>query len=84
MHFEEKDQFHSLNISEVIDSEKYGYLNARTPPFLKTFEELTFSHVTITAQIGTAALTSQYSIKRRQIQLESISFCEMSNFRTVW
>ena len=26
-HFEEKDQLHGLNILEVIDSEKCGYLN---------------------------------------------------------
>ena len=28
-HFQKKDQIHSLNISEVIDSEKCGYFNAR-------------------------------------------------------
>ena len=33
MHFEKKDQLYTLNISEVIDSEKYGYLNARKLPF---------------------------------------------------
>ena len=27
-HFEKKDQVHSLNISQVIESEKCGYLNA--------------------------------------------------------
>ena len=26
-HFEEKDERHSLNISEVIDPDKYGYFN---------------------------------------------------------
>ena len=33
MHFQKKDQLHSLNISEVIDSEKSGYVNARKLPF---------------------------------------------------
>ena len=28
-HFEKKDQLHSLNVWEVIDSQKSGYLNAR-------------------------------------------------------
>ena len=32
-HFEEKDQLHSLNILEVIDSEKCGYLNPQKSPF---------------------------------------------------
>ena len=77
MHFEKKDQHHSLNISKVIESEKYGYLNARKLPFWNTFEKSTCSWVTITAQISTAGVTSQFSIKPRQIHLESISFCEM-------
>ena len=33
VHFEKKGQLQSLNISEVIDSKKYGYLNARKSPF---------------------------------------------------
>ena len=33
MHFYKKDQLDRLNILEVIDSEKYGYLNARKLPF---------------------------------------------------
>ena len=77
MHFENKDQLHSLNISKVIESDKYGYLNARKLPFWNNFEESTCSRVTITAQITTAELTSQFSINPRQIQLENISFCEM-------
>ena len=77
MHFEKKDQLHSLNISEVIESEKYGYLNALKLPFWDTFEKSTSSRVTITTQISTAAFTCQFSIKRTQIQLENISFCEM-------
>ena len=28
-HFEKKDQFHSLNILEVIDHDECGHLNAR-------------------------------------------------------
>ena len=28
-HFEEKDQLHSLNISELIDPDKSGYFNGR-------------------------------------------------------
>ena len=32
-HFEEKDQLHILNISEVIDPDKCGHFNARKPLF---------------------------------------------------
>ena len=38
VHFEKKDQPHTLNISEVIDSEKCGYLNARKLLFQNTFK----------------------------------------------
>ena len=31
--FEEKDELHGLNFSEVIDSEKCGYFNSRKPLF---------------------------------------------------
>ena len=77
MHFEKKDQLHSLNISEVTDSEKYGYLNARTLPFENTFGESLCSGVAITAEVNTVALSSQFSIKPRQIELENISFSQM-------
>ena len=33
MYCEKKYQLHSLNISEVIDLEKYGYFNARKLQF---------------------------------------------------
>ena len=33
LHFEEKDQLHSLNISKVVDPEKCRYLNAWKPLF---------------------------------------------------
>ena len=45
VHFEKKDQLHSVNILEIIDSEKYGYLNARTFPFWNTHHESTCSWV---------------------------------------
>ena len=38
-HFEEKDQLHSLNILEVIDSDKCGYLNARKFLFYNTLPD---------------------------------------------
>ena len=33
VYFEEKDQLHSLNVLEIIDSEKCGYLNPQNLPF---------------------------------------------------
>ena len=77
MHFEEKDEVHSLNISEVIDSEKYGYLNAQKVPFYNTFGQSMCSRVSITAESSTAELSSKFSIKPRQIELENISFSQM-------
>ena len=36
VHFQKKDHLYSLNILEVSDSEKCGYLNARKPLFQNT------------------------------------------------
>ena len=36
-HFEKRAQLHSLNISEFIDSEEHGYLNAGKLVFQNTF-----------------------------------------------
>ena len=74
MHFEKKDQLDSFNILEVIDSQIYGYLNARKLLFWDTFKESTCSRVPNTAEITTAALSSEFSIKVRQIELQDISF----------
>ena len=60
-----KDQLHSSNISELIDSDKYGYRNTRKLPLQNIVGQLTCSPVAITAEISTEALTSQFSIKLR-------------------
>ena len=39
MHFENKDELHGLNLLEVTDSEKCGYLNARKVLFSDTLPE---------------------------------------------
>ena len=57
MHFEKEDQLHSLNISEIIDSEKYRFLNVRKLPFQNTFGESTCSQVTMTPEISTGELS---------------------------
>ena len=41
MHFKKKGQVYNLNISEVIDSEKYGYSNARNLLLQNTLREST-------------------------------------------
>ena len=58
VHFENKYQLHSLNISEVIDSKKYGYLNARKVPFQNTCGESTSSRVRNIAEKNTAAVST--------------------------
>ena len=45
VHFEKKDQLYNLNISEVIDYQKCGYLNARKFLFYNTLQESTCSRV---------------------------------------
>ena len=40
-HFEKKFELHSLSISEIIDSERRGYLNAEKVLFLKILPEWT-------------------------------------------
>ena len=72
-HFEKKDQLHSLNIWEVIESEKCGYLNARTAPVLNTLPESTRSRVRNTAEICTVALLSKFPISQRQIEIGNMS-----------
>ena len=56
MHFQKKDQLYSLNISEVTDSEKFGYLNARKLLFQNTLRGSTCSRVLNTAGKTMAAL----------------------------
>ena len=58
VHFHKKDQLDSLNILEVTQSKKSGYLNARNLLFLNTLPESTCSGVVNTAKITMAALSS--------------------------
>ena len=55
---EKKDQLDSLNISEVIDSEKCYYSSPKKQLFQNTLREWTCSWVPDTAQISMAALLS--------------------------
>ena len=57
MHFQNEVQIHRLNVLEIIDSEKNGYLNTPNVPLLNTFEESTCAQVTITAEISKAELS---------------------------
>ena len=58
LYFAEKYQFHSLNISEVIDSEKCSYFNGIKQLFQNTPRQWTYSPLPNTAQICIAALLS--------------------------
>ena len=57
-HFQKKDQVHSLNILEIIESEKSVDFNARKLLFENTLPESTCSHVPSNAEICTAELLS--------------------------
>ena len=68
------DRLHSLNILEVIHSERCGYLNAQKLLFQSTVGEKTSSRLANTAAICGAALLPYFSINPAQIGLENISF----------
>ena len=84
MYVQKKDQLYSLNIFQVIDSENYGYWNARKLVFQNTLRESTGSQVLNTAETTMEALLSELSIDPRHIELENISVSEISKVRTVW
>ena len=73
LHVKKKTQLYSLNISEVIDSEKCGYLNARKLLFSNILRESTSWRVLTTAKITMAALSSKISINITRMELENIS-----------
>ena len=83
-HFQRKDHVHSLNIWQVIEYEKCGYLNARELLFQNTLRESMCSLVANTEQICTAALLFKFPINNRQIELKNISVSQIWNLRTVW
>ena len=70
-------------MSEVIDTEKYASLNGQKLPFYNTFTESTCSRVINTAEISTAALSFDFLINPRQIELANVSFSQMWNLGTV-
>ena len=74
-HFEKIDQLHRLKISEFIDSEKCGYLNARKFLFQNVLLQSTCSPVLNTAEMNMPALLSETSINLRHIEFENISVC---------
>ena len=76
MHFEKKNHLYKLNISEVIHSEKYGYLNDRKLLFQNTLRESMCSRPLNTAETTMAALLVELSVDPRNIELENISFRE--------
>ena len=57
-HFEKKDKLHSLNILEVINSEKCGCLNTLKLLFQNTLPESKCSRLPNTAEIYTTARLS--------------------------
>ena len=68
----------------MINSEKYGYLNARKLLFQNTLRESTSSRVLNTSERTMGALLSELSIDPRHIDLENMSLSEIWRVRTVW
>ena len=77
MHVPKKDQVDSLNISEVTDSEKFGYLNAGKVLFQNTLRGSTCSLVLKTADTTMVMVLSELSIDPRHTELENISVSEI-------
>ena len=76
-HFQKNDQVHSLNIQDIIESEKYVDLNARKLLFQNTLPESMCARVTNNVQVCTPKLLSNFPINKRQIELGSISFSQI-------
>ena len=83
MHFEKKGQVYHSNISEVIDSEKYGYLNTRKLLFQNTLRESTCSRILNTADTSMGAILSERSFDPTHIEFGEIFVRENLNRRTV-
>ena len=77
MHFQKKDQLYRLNISEVLDSEKCGYLNAGKLSFENSLRESRSSWVLNTADTNMEALLLELFIDPTHIELEKISVSEI-------
>ena len=77
MHFLKKGHLYNLNISEVSDSEKCGYLNSQNVLFQNTLRESTCSRVLNTGDTTMEALLSQLSIDPTHIELEKIAVSEI-------
>ena len=77
-----KDWLDSLNISEVLDSEKFSYLNVKKQLLHNNLRQWAHSRVPNTAQIYMAALLSYFSINPRQIESENMPVNEIENLRT--
>ena len=83
VHLLKEDQLDSLIISQVIDSEKYSYLNAKKQLFQNNLLEWAHSFVPNTAQVCMAVLLCKFSINPRQIELENMSQNHIKNRWTV-
>ena len=77
MHVQKKYQLYSSNISEVTDSEKCGYLNARKLLIQNILRGSTCSQVLNTADTTKALLFSKLPNDPTHIELGEISVSEI-------
>ena len=82
-HFDQNDQLHSLNISEVIDPDKCGYFNIRNVLFNNTLCQYTCLRITNTSGTCTTTLLSHFSVNLGQSELEKISLSHITSLRTL-
>ena len=64
-HFEKKGESPSFSISQIIDSERGGYLNVQNALLQNTFRQSTCSRVPNTVEISTTSLLSYCSMNMR-------------------
>ena len=77
VHFEKNDEHYSLNILEVSDSEKCGYLNSPKVLFQNNLRESMCSRVLNTTDTTMAARLLELSTDSTHIELEKICVSEI-------
>ena len=77
-----KDESPSFSISQIIDSQRGGYLNVQKALLQNTFRQSTCSRVPNTVEISTTSLLSYISMNMRKIKLEKLRIGQIWNLRT--
>ena len=82
-HFENKEEYPSLIISQIIDSERGGYGNVEKVLLQKTFRLSSYLRFPNAADIRTAHLLSSFFMNSGYIELENVCLSLISYLKTV-